>query len=310
MDWLAGLLLLIGTAIGVEAPRYAPWFATSNQAGVVTTQSPGPSGGPAALKQQAESGDYHQNRQDLVRGTPETPFVIQIQRPQNEHPVTAQAQQNPDADKQCWWDRLWNWVLSWGPDSWTAAFTGLLFISTSGLWIFTALLWRSTRSAIQGEEKAATAMQTLAATAKETGERQLRAYVFIENAWVKRAEEAGRWRIMYRMKNFGQTPAATVTVIDTGKVTADSETTLPTPVETTLYGAMAPGGDFIDTWTSSFTLPTDETGLVQRAIWLVGKITYRDITKTERWTTFCFKVRADLPDGAEMEVHDEGNDYY
>lgn len=114
------------------------------------------------------------------------------------------------------------------------------------------MLWLSTRRAIRGEEIAANAMKELAATSKETAERQLRAYVFVENAWVRPAEEPGAWRVEYRIKNFGQTPASQVSVKDMGVVAAAKP---DIPAEETPIGAMAPGGDFIDNWTGDFGLP-------------------------------------------------------
>ena len=39
------------------------------------------------------------------------------------------------------------------PDWWVAIFTGLLFIATFGLWIFTALLWWTTRKAVADGQK-------------------------------------------------------------------------------------------------------------------------------------------------------------
>jgi hypothetical protein len=51
------------------------------------------------------------------------------------------------------------WYAS--PDWWTAGFTGALFIATTGLWIFTALLWRTTRQAvIDGEQAIKAAAET------------------------------------------------------------------------------------------------------------------------------------------------------
>jgi hypothetical protein len=193
--------------------------------------------------------------------------------------------------------------------AWALVFvTATLVFVTGGLWVFTGLLWLSTSRAIQGEEKAANAMAELAKSSKDSSERQLRAYVFIENAWVREGKQPLTWRVEYRIKNFGSTPASNVIVTDVAAMSKDGGP--PALTDRTPYGALAPGGDFIDTTSADYDWPVDYTTRANQSIWLAGRIDYRDMTNKARWTTFCFETPADLPDGEEMDVHENGNDYY
>lgn len=60
--------------------------------------------------------------------------AIQSQQAEDHHSIASESQ-----DEGEWYSR---------PDWWVAILTGLLVISTDGLWIFTALLWRSTSRAV------------------------------------------------------------------------------------------------------------------------------------------------------------------
>jgi hypothetical protein len=91
---------------------------------------PIPSGGNAQSEGEAQAADKHENSQPNQRGTPEAPFIVQIQPP-GQNRVAPQSQQ----------ERYW-YTTSEG---WTAAFTLGLFISTTGLWVFTAFLWNTVR---------------------------------------------------------------------------------------------------------------------------------------------------------------------
>jgi len=205
------------------------------------------------------------------------------------------------------------------PDWWIAGGTVGLFIATSGLWVVTALLWRTTRRAvIDGEAaiaeaaKAAEAATRQAETTDRTAERQLRAYVFIENAWLKQTTGHSAWEIRYKVKNFGQTPASNVVVIDTGKaIDPAADASLPIPQDITEYGALAPSGDFIDCWTDKIEFVTRTDLREQRkTIYLAGKVDYVDAFGTNRWTTFCYSITGEIPDDGEMDVNETGNEYY
>jgi hypothetical protein len=159
--------------------------------------------------------------------------------------------------------------------------------------------------------RAANAMKALSYTAKETAERQLRAYIFIENAWIKQVAGNHAWKIRYKLKNSGQTPASKVTVIDVAQGVAMPFSDLPFPRDSTYFGAMAPNGDFIDCVTEkiefvSFADLTNEL----KALVLVGKITYEDAFGESRWTTFCFSATGHIPKDGEMDIHETGNGYY
>ncbi len=93
---------------------------------------PSPGGGNGDGEHQTNSADKHADTQTDKRGTPEAPFIIQIQQPPSQDAITPEPKHQGE-----WYTRS---------DGLIAAFTGGLFIATTGLWIFTALLWCSTRA--------------------------------------------------------------------------------------------------------------------------------------------------------------------
>jgi hypothetical protein len=119
-------------------------------------------------------------------------------------------------------------------DHWSGLFTALF---TLGLFIATILLWMSTRRA--GEEQIA--------QLRASSERQLRAYVYLENAYFKDGAEG--WEIKYKIKNFGQTPAHSVRTSEIAQVVnwEGPSTQIPTPhLEPIMLGSMAPMGDYFE----------------------------------------------------------------
>jgi hypothetical protein len=69
------------------------------------------------------------------------------------------------------------------PDWWIAGFTAALFFATTGLWVFTWLLWQSTRRAVIDGEKALNVAQSNAKAARDSADALPaleRAYIFID----------------------------------------------------------------------------------------------------------------------------------
>jgi hypothetical protein len=149
--------------------------------------------------------------------------------------------------------------------------------------------------------------------AEDTAERQLRAYVFLENALFEETVE-NTWAIHYRIRNFGQTPAHKVEVAATANVVEwkNDRTLIPQPGSTkdVAFGSMAPGGDFFDNdvFVSDCCSVHDlNTGL--KAIFLVGIISYIDVFRVGRRTRFQYYVGGDVGcSGNEMSADDKGND--
>lgn len=113
------------------------------------------------------------------------------------------------------------------PNWWVAGFTGCLSLVTGLLWIFTWLLWNSTRRAVAGEENAL----RIAATNAAAVEMQAKAAVHSERPFVHyskmdlvtlkkpRASTDRIYRLDVEFKNYGRTPAF-ITEIKTGHTIA------------------------------------------------------------------------------------------
>jgi hypothetical protein len=141
------------------------------------------------------------------------------------------------------------------------------------------------------------------------GRRQLRAYVFVENAWAKRVADKDEWTIKYRVKNTGATPAYKARVTDIAKAVDWTISALPKPIQTEYFGTMAPNGDFIEQDSDTVTgVTNEELRNVTKTILLVGRIDYLDAFKCKRWTEFCFCTSDEDPSDGEMSVYDRGNE--
>lgn len=90
---------------------------------------PVPSGGNSQANQQRAAPEKHSGTQD-AKPDASPPVSVVTQQPINIRNVSPQAQEQSD-----WY----------APEGWTAIFTGLLFVATFGLWIFTGLMWKATR---------------------------------------------------------------------------------------------------------------------------------------------------------------------
>jgi hypothetical protein len=101
--------------------------------GATCSQSypPPPSSGEPQAEHEANPANKHDNPQSDERGTPEAPLFIQIQQPPNQYTIASYPQSEGD-----WYTR---------PDWWMAGFTAALFLSTTGLWVFTGLMWYQIR---------------------------------------------------------------------------------------------------------------------------------------------------------------------
>jgi hypothetical protein len=183
-------------------------------------------------------------------------------------------------------------IFCWSGDFIDAYHEDISAVSTVIIAIFTAILGYATWF-LYG------ATRGLVREAKNTADRQLRAYIFLENAFFERTGVENfaidTWAIQYRLKNFGRTPAHKVEVTYSAEVVQwDGELTMiPIPNTEVKLGSMAPNGDFFE----------DDANVVGRctpsqlvaginAIYLVGIIKYIDVFGIARWTNFNITLAA------------------
>src|SRR5579862_4069769 len=114
------------------------------------SQPPSPSNGEPKAEHEGTAANKHS---DTQTGQPNAspPITINIYQSPSEYHIATETKG----------EGHWYTSAEW----WTAGFTGLLFVATTGLWIFTALLWRTTRRAvIDGQQGIRTATSTARAT--------------------------------------------------------------------------------------------------------------------------------------------------
>jgi hypothetical protein len=144
---------LVTAAALFLALAYAPFMGTAFGQ---ESNSPPPCGGNAQGEHEPPSKEHHEDTQDAQRKTNSTPLAIQIQQAPSQDSVTAETKQEGQ-----WYTR---------PDWWVAGFTGALFFATVGLWVFTALMWRATKRAVDEGKTAIAAAQRSAQAAEVMAE--------------------------------------------------------------------------------------------------------------------------------------------
>ena len=145
----------------------------------------------------------------------------------------------------------------------------------------------------------------------KTSQAQLRAYVFLEKAFVER-KGIKSWSVKYTIKNYGATPAHKVTLTDTADaiIWRGDETKIPTPTSPVQMGSMAPNGDYYD----NEPIVNGRCNLVElssgvKAIYLVGRVDYIDVFGLKRWSRFQYYIGGDLGyTSNELYADDKGND--
>ena len=141
---------------------------------------------------------------------------------------------------------------------------------------------------------------------------QLRAYVFIEKIKIKRRALSNNWDIMYTVKNNGVTPAHRVHIWATSSAfdgNTDFLFLIPNSPAYESLGSIAPHGDFIDNDESVESVSVADLKSGKRAIFLWGRILYKDVFRCSRRTDFCYFVGGESGlDGDEMFAYDKGND--
>jgi hypothetical protein len=141
------------------------------------------------------------------------------------------------------------------------------------------------------------------------GRRQLRAYVFMENAWATPDETRRVWTVNYQLKNTGATPARGVRINYVATSVDWPTRERLTPETSHYYGTMAPNGDFIEGEFANIPGPTwDQFQAGRAAIVFVGSITYQDAFRKNRFSDFSFFSTQYIDAENEMSVHDDGNE--
>lgn len=190
-------------------------------------------------------------------------------------------------------------------DWWLVNLTGVLgFVGFLQLVVF----------GVQASQLRATvkAMERQEATAKDTAERQLRAYVNIDTGKLEGLASGAFPEAVVTVSNSGQTPAYNVTVVG-GIALGASFPTLPSPVPPPVVTAatISPGASVAHVVRTPRALTTsDLTNLREgsRTLYVYGEIHYHDIYTKQRKTTYRLLIGGPVgtADG-RLAVADEGN---
>jgi hypothetical protein len=169
-------------------------------------------------------------------------------------------------------------------DRWLTYSTIFLSAVTFFLALFTAFLWSSTSKLVRG--------------AKDTAERELRAYVCVESSTGAEAAEDRRWpTFKIEVKNFGKTPAFdVVTWIGVGIQEYPLTSEFPEPPDEEPQSKTILGPECKTTLIGIFrrTPNTSEIEAINSgmgAIYIQGRIEYKDAFDKSRFTTFCLVWR-------------------
>jgi hypothetical protein len=148
-----------------------------------------------------------------------------------------------------------------------------------------------------------------------TEERQLRAYVFVENVFYRIVGESIQATI--KLKNFGSTPAHKVTLLAATKEVDwnGGEYALPMidASKPEKLGSMAPNGDFYESDGPVVNPDFNALRLGAHAVFVTGAISYRTVFRKAETTNFRYYIGGSEPllvgtaDG-EMYADAEGND--
>ncbi len=164
---------------------------------------------------------------------------------------------------------------------------------------------------------AAEAMQSLANTAAANAKRQLRAYLFIDDAFIRNGESDDGPEylsapvVFYTIKNNGQTPAYKVSVLHTAEMVDLPFGKIVTPIEIDYLGTIAPRGDVVEDMRPGVIGTGDPTDFREKAKGAVlrGVITYKDAFGDTQTTDFHFTHKGPIDDPrSRMAAESEGND--
>lgn len=167
-------------------------------------------------------------------------------------------------------------------------------------------------------QESADAAKNTAITMEETAERELRAYMMVNEAEIVNDPEPGYSGayVYIHIKNFGQTPATDIRLATSALIRERPLSSPPLILDPSIklmtLGILAPG----DTLRSRFEIPLMEgTGngfdIAKRthAFYVFGIFQYRDAFHHERVTRFCYMRTGEYwTTNGHMDVCQEGND--
>ena len=146
-EWAKVVLGVLALSVGAGAPTLI--VEAMRPGSIAALYPPTPRSGESQREHESYSAQHHADPQDTQNNAAQGPLIRTQQSP-GQHAAT------PQPEEKSHWNT---------PEGWTAGFTGALFIATAGLWFFTALLWRTTRSAVIEGQQAITAAQSSAEAA-------------------------------------------------------------------------------------------------------------------------------------------------
>ncbi len=197
-------------------------------------------------------------------------FALQMRTAQEFHEVS-----KTEASKFGAEERVADYTL------WLAWLTGVLAVSTTGLWAVTYFTLRHGR---------------------ETAERQLRAYVSVSEVRVEHLEGMAEFSV--ELKNCGQTPAYKLTVDTNVKLAAhplnEPLALTARPRGVTIVGPGQASHGFVP---AGRALNAEELAALRagtKALYVFGEINYEDAFGIARWTRFRFMI------GGDVDIRPEG----
>ncbi len=165
-----------------------------------------------------------------------------------------------------------------GNEFWPAFLGYRLKITDTLLAAFTALLWWATRGLVKGADK--------------TAERQLRASIYVEKTTLTFVDDD--WKLIIRIRNFGQTPAHNVEWASKAAVVdwngGNPKIPLPNENDTETPGSMGPQGDIFE---NELKGKAKTAELATKPIFLVGTIKYTTVFGSDHTTEFRYYVGGD-----------------
>jgi hypothetical protein len=144
---------------------------------------PAPGSGISERHAEEKTTDHHDDGGNDQQSAQTLPLVLHQQSP-GENGVSAEPK-----NKGCWYSN---------PDWWIAGFTGFLFFATTGLWYFTAMMWKATTKAANAAQVAAEAIPIME-----------RPYIFIHgiHSLINQTDPQRRRVIQYSVSNNGKLTA-------------------------------------------------------------------------------------------------------
>jgi hypothetical protein len=190
------ILGILALTVGASAPALIGEALRTRE---IVLNQPTPRSGDARHDREDATAEHHGNSEEAQENTSNSPAPFDAQQSPNQYAVTAQPQHQGNGHSSAEW-----WVAFW---------TFALFMATTGLWTFTALLWWTTRRAVAEGQQAISAAQASADAAERTVEamektaaRQLRAYVNIWDVTIIYTREEWSPNVKIKFKNAGRTP--------------------------------------------------------------------------------------------------------